>query len=341
MKKTSIIICVIILVLAVAGSVWWRTRTQMQASNSSYTGPVDTIRLAISSAGVDLSSLIWIADNQGYFKNEGLNIQISLETNGVIAQEKVASGSADIATDSDFGFVEDSFKLNNLKILASIDQAQVIDVVARKDRGISVPTDLKGKKIALPVMLAPQFFLGEFLVANGISSSQVTLINTPVADLQQAITSGKVDAIVINDPVAYDTKTTLGANGIDWPAQDVQPFYWLLISNDQFLKNHSDAAKRFLASLLMAENFAKANLVKSKQIMESKFKLDQKYFDQNWPKHKFSLALAQSSLDMMENEARWAIANGATNKTVVPDYLNFIYFDGLAQVKPEAITIIH
>jgi hypothetical protein len=43
----------------------------------------------------------------------------------------------------------------------------------------------------------------------------------------------------------------------------------------------------------------------------------------------------------LEDEARWAIKNNLTSATEVPNYLDYIYFDALDEVKPEAVGIIH
>jgi NitT/TauT family transport system substrate-binding protein len=42
----------------------------------------------------------------------------------------------------------------------------------------------------------------------------------------------------------------------------------------------------------------------------------------------------------MEDEARWMIRNGLTSGNEIPDFLNFIYEDGLKAVMPERVTII-
>ncbi|NIT52457.1 MAG: hypothetical protein GWO41_06890 [candidate division Zixibacteria bacterium] len=59
-----------------------------------------------------------------------------------------------------------------------------------------------------------------------------------------------------------------------------------------------------------------------------------------WDDYVFEIFLDQSLLLSWEDIARWAIKNKFTDKTTVPNYLNFIYLDGLEAVKPEAITII-
>ena len=60
-----------------------------------------------------------------------------------------------------------------------------------------------------------------------------------------------------------------------------------------------------------------------------------------WANHQFSLSLDQSLISTMEAETRWMITNNLTNQTVVPDFLNNIYFEGLDSVKPESVNIIH
>jgi NitT/TauT family transport system substrate-binding protein len=42
----------------------------------------------------------------------------------------------------------------------------------------------------------------------------------------------------------------------------------------------------------------------------------------------------------MEEEARWAISNNLINATAVPNFINYIYVNGLESVKPESISII-
>jgi NitT/TauT family transport system substrate-binding protein len=52
------------------------------------------------------------------------------------------------------------------------------------------------------------------------------------------------------------------------------------------------------------------------------------------------VTLPQALIIAMEDEARWRIENKLTDKTTVPNYLNFLYLDGLEAVSPEAVTVI-
>ena len=54
----------------------------------------------------------------------------------------------------------------------------------------------------------------------------------------------------------------------------------------------------------------------------------------------FQLVLDQSILITLEDEARWMVEKNLTDKTEVPNYLEYVYIDALEEVKPEAVMII-
>jgi NitT/TauT family transport system substrate-binding protein len=67
---------------------------------------------------------------------------------------------------------------------------------------------------------------------------------------------------------------------------------------------------------------------------------DADYMGTVWSENQFSLSLDQSLITAMEDEARWMIKNNLTTEKKVPDFMNYIYVDGLKAVKPEAVNII-
>jgi len=58
-----------------------------------------------------------------------------------------------------------------------------------------------------------------------------------------------------------------------------------------------------------------------------------------WFQNQFSLSLDQSLILAMEDEARWMISNSLTTEKTVPNFLDYIYPDGLSAVKPGAVRI--
>ena len=52
------------------------------------------------------------------------------------------------------------------------------------------------------------------------------------------------------------------------------------------------------------------------------------------------MSLDQSLILALEDESRWAIKRGLVREMNIPNYLDFIYLDGLTSVKPEAVRIL-
>lgn len=339
MNKKTIISIVAILIIVVVSFVLWQGR---QTPAQKYTGPVEEIRLGVSKSVPQLLTLIYVAQSKGYFTDNKLNVIINVEpdtTTITVVRKNVAEGILDIGTSSDFGFVRDSFTVPNLRILAVISNTKLIEIIGRKDKGITTPQDLREKKIAVSPKSFGEFFFGQFLLFNNLKLSDVTVVPTNLDKVQDAIVAGTVDAAVTNDPFAYQIKQALGKNAAEVPTQLNRNNNLLLISNEEAIKSKPAAIERFLAALVQAEEFIKANPQESKKIIAKQFSLDNDYLDQTWPKSTFALSLSQSLLIAMEEEARWVIANKLTDKTIVPNYTDFTYKDALRNVKLEAVTL--
>ncbi|MBA7585480.1 hypothetical protein ES708_27463 [subsurface metagenome] len=63
--------------------------------------------------------------------------------------------------------------------------------------------------------------------------------------------------------------------------------------------------------------------------------------DYSWPKQEYIVALHQAMLILFEDQERWAIKNNLTDKTEVPNYLDYIHLDALHELKPDSVNIIH
>ncbi|MEE8481005.1 MAG: hypothetical protein V3T59_07170, partial [Desulfobacterales bacterium] len=75
-------------------------------------------------------------------------------------------------------------------------------------------------------------------------------------------------------------------------------------------------------------------------IVSQRLKLDKELVVSIWDDFKFQLMLDQAIIITLEDEARWAIDNNLTDATEVPNYMNYIYFDALEEIKPKAVTVI-
>lgn len=132
----------------------------------------------------------------------------------------------------------------------------------------------------------------------------------------------------------------LGANAVVWPAQGGQRVFGLVVATDGWITRHPELVDRFLKSLLQAEEYSILHPAESKAIVLKRLNLDAGYLEKAWSQNQFSLSLDQSLILAMEDEARWMIKNNLTTEKTVPDFLHYIYVDGLEAIRPEAVNII-
>ena len=287
------------------------------------------------------SSLIWIAENEGYFSDNGLDVTIQDEyETGIAPMRDAINGKIDIASGAEFVLVSLSFEYENLKAISTIDLADAIELVARKDHGITRPTDLRGKKIAIPKETQAEFFLGRFLTFNDLALEDVEIVGMNPSELVDAMVDGTIDAAMIWEPNVYRISSKLGNNLITFPGQSGRDFYFLMVATDEVITARREAISQFLNALVAAENYIQRFPEKAKDIVTERLDLEEDYVASVWPKNDFTTSLPQSLVLAMDDEARWRIANGLTDKIVVPNYLDYLYLDGLEALKPEAVSII-
>jgi ABC-type nitrate/sulfonate/bicarbonate transport system substrate-binding protein len=255
-------------------------------------------------------------------------------TNGLL------NGEVDMSTAAEFVLVGKALAKSGIKTLCSIDKFQQIYIVGNKDHGVNTLSDLQGKRVGLSLKTASEFYFGRFLQLNGLTLAAVTLVNISPSETVSAFANGTVDAVVTWQPNINSLQETVGNNTILWGAQSGQVAYCLALSTNEWIIDHPKVANRFLKSLLQAEDYLVGNIEQAKSRIQSILGYDQGYVNKIWSDHQFSLSLDQSLILALEDESRWEIGNQLASTTVVPNFLEYIYLDGLSVVRPESVTII-
>ncbi len=303
-----------------------------------YAGPVE--KVTISTTLEAKSALLFIAEHKGYFSQNGLEVTLKIFQSGRLGFEQLQAGTIDIANAADIVLVDKIFAGNkSLRCLGAIAADDDIQVIARKDRGILKPEDLRGRRIGVPHGTSAEFFLGRFLTFNNLGLSDIEIVDIQPADLGDALANGKVDAVSIWEPLAYKIEQHLAAKAISWPEQSGQRYYWLLVSTDALVKARPGALERLLRALHQAEIFLKTHREESIEIIAKRLNLNPAIIKDSLIKSKFALSLDQPLFLMMEDEAHWMIKNKLTDQTRLPNYLHFIDAEALAKVNPQAVSI--
>ncbi len=332
-KRFALLSIVIVIILAVVlGSMFYPNPRR------GYTGKMESI--TIGTLPHELSALVYIAEDQKYFEANGLNVTVKNYDTGVATTDAVLKGEVDVAGAADFIIVGRSFKNEKIRSIATIAKANEEYVIGRTDRGISNISDLKGKRIGVPRQTVAEFFLGRFLDLHGMNIRQVNLVDVKPADSADAIANRDIDAIIAWQPYANQIEKKMPDKIVVWPAQGNQLLYWNLVATDAWVENHPELVTRILKSLAQSEDYVVNHPAEAKAIVQKRLNYDDSYITSIWPEHQYSLSLDQSLVLAMEDEARWMMNNNLTSEKKTPNFLDYIYEDGLKAVKPEAVNII-
>lgn len=297
--------------------------------------------ITVGMEATPVNSLIYIAEDQGYFADAGIEVDIQDDyPSGSAAAEDMLSGAVDVATAAELLIVRMALEGRDLHTFGSIDEFEHQYLIARADLGITDLSDLEGKTVGIPMRTGAQFNFDRFLVLNGVDGAQVTLLDVQAPDAIDAITTGTVDAVVVWQPNAATLKRALGGNANIWPIQNLQPTFCALLTTNDWANEHPDAMGALLESLARAEEYVINDPDGAKAIVQARLGYDADYIDEIWPEHELSLSLDQSLVIAMEDQARWLIGSKLTEATEIPDFADYIESGPLEAVRPEAVSIV-
>lgn len=289
------------------------------------------------------SALIIIALENGYLSAEGLEIDVKTYPSGKRALlDGLFTGDVDLVSASDAPIVFNSFARQDFSVIASIFSADNFNrVIARRDRGIAKPADLRGKRVATQKASAVHFFLHLFLLENGMSEKDVQLSFMKAGKLPGALARGDIDAFSMREPFISQAAQLLGQdNAVIFAEPGLYDQSDQVVVLNKTLKEKPDAIRRFLKALARAENFLINNTRKAVGILAKVTKGDRASLETGLSESRYKLELTQSLFLRLEDEARWVIDAKLTRHQTMPNFLRFIDTAPLKAVRPDAVTII-
>lgn len=327
---------VVVAILAVAIIVSSLAFLSMQQSISENLEP-----LTIGMEPNQTNLLIYVAENQNYFRENGLNVTVKSYPSGAAATTAMLNGEINLSSATEFVLARNFLTNDGIQTIGSISKFTHVYLIANKSSGIRDAADLVGKNIGLTLHTNSEFYLGRYLELNNIDGNQLKLTNVPTSQYLDVISNGTVDAVVAWQPYPATIENLLGSDNIAiWDVQSGQPGYEPIIAKSDWISSHPDAIKKFLTSMVQAQDYIAINPSKGQAIAKDHINFTEQYVQATWPNYLFVTSLDQSLLLAMQDEARWLINNNLTNATSVPPFKNCMYTEGLSAVKPQAVNII-
>ena len=302
-------------------------------------GPLEKVTIAYATQPE--TALAQVAQSQGYYREEGLQATAHLHPYGKPALKEVLEGKADFATVAETPVMFAIMNGEKISVIATIQTSSLGNaILARKDRGIRALTDLSGKTIAATFGTTSHFFLDAILGINGISLQDVKVVDLQAEEIPQALARGDIDAVSTFNPYLAIAQKKLGKRLITFRDKDVYRYTFNVVATREFIRMNPGKVRKMLHALIKAEEFVRNNPGAAQKIVADFSGIEPAIVRDIWADYRFDLTLEQSLILTLEYESRWAIKSGLVKARKVPNYLQYIYFDGLDSVKPEAVSIL-
>jgi ABC-type nitrate/sulfonate/bicarbonate transport system substrate-binding protein len=330
-RITALLIVVAFVLLGIAGC----SRKEEQGESKQ----LDKIKIAVSPWPA--SAPIYVAHKKGYFRDEGLDATLHPHISGHLGLDALLSGKADFATYGDTPIARAVVDGKPVAVVATISEInRAIRIIARKDRAISTPNDLRGKKIGLVRGTTADFFLHTYLAVAYINPKDVLVVNIATDKLVDALLKGEVDAVSTWSPFTLVLRDRLGSNAVILDQPSIYIMTWNISVTQQFAKNSPERIKKFLRAIVRANRFIKEHPDEARTISAKHIGTDSPLCEREWSDYDFAAKLGQSLILNLEDQARWMIKEEVGSARRPPDLMDFIYTDALEAVRPGAVTIV-
>ena len=202
-----------------------------QGSGSSADG---TTKLTVGTVGIGSDAAIAMAQDQGFFADEGLEVEISVVANPPAGVAAAQSGQLDITYTPSIPLLTALSQGVDLKVLGAADgypdgASDDPDPSVHDDTGLFVqesskietPKDLEGKKIAVPARKAQiEVTVANMVLADGGDPSSIQWMVLDPASSLQSLQQGRVDAAGLVAPFTTNADESgmrlLGSPGVSF-----------------------------------------------------------------------------------------------------------------------------
>jgi len=301
--------------------------------------PLTAVRFASVPAIVEAPS--HVAYQKKYFQQEGLNLSIEINPDGKTSLTHLFEGKVDIAAVMGTPVVYSSFQRNDFYVIAKMEHAKIHSAIARKDSGININNDIKGKKVAVMFGTSGHFFLDSWLIFHNLKPSEIHLVNLNGPEAVDAIGRGDVDAMFYWFPFPDRAMREFDSKVFELPSSHHVPGSWVIVVKKNYAHKNPEILKQFLRAITKADEFIRKEPEAAMRIHSDVSGVAVSILSNKFKKMGFRLCLDQELILDFEDQARWIISYGYTTNKQVPNYLNYIYPDALLSVKPAAVTLIH
>ncbi|SEH23111.1 ABC transporter substrate-binding protein [Selenomonas sp. KH1T6] len=288
-----------------------------------------------------------IAEEKGYFREEGLEVENRLVQSGGEIPALIRSGEAQVSFESPYTvmtLVAEGVKVKVVAPMADIGDTQC--VVARKDSGIVNGKDFEGKRIGMAEGSGILLALRNMCYELKVDMDRITFVPLSPRDQLQAMEAGTIDAMACWEPWVSNAQAmggTLLFSGLQSYLGDRQgevdwlSFYTTMQITDDYLHEHTEDVKAMLRALEKATIFINENPEEAAAIIAGKLNLEKDQVSHIMEKNYYSMSIDQHFRSTCEEVSSFMMKMGQLQD--VPIFWDYVNLDYLRATNRSLVTI--
>lgn len=226
---------------------------------------------------------VLIAEQQGFFKEAGLDVSVKYFPSGGDLMSAFVGGSIDYGSSGAIPILTVRARPFPLKVIAQMSDISGAQHLIVKESTKSLD-ELKGKKIGVMLGTASEAFYKAIVKEYQLDTDNLTVVNMDPTDMTTAFIRGDVDAIVLWEPAATNArklgkgKTLISAIN-DYrdstpQAKRIYGDHSLLFANEKTIESQPEVAAAMIQALKKASDFIQSNRDEAVAIMAKTYVLE-------------------------------------------------------------------
>ncbi len=220
-------------------------------------GSLESVR--ISDARVLAAGPIYVALEKGYFREQGIDLQLEASAGVADIVAFLATGDLDMASGATTVGLFNAFDRGaDFRIIAPMGIMTLEDsplpLLVRKDLydsgEVQGPADLRGRRVALNTRGAsPEYLLTKVLDRVGLTINDVGLVTVPFPDMPAALANSSIDAAIAAEPAATRAVSLGAAIKL---VKEIVPgqMTTVILASGKMLRERPETVRRFILAYM-------------------------------------------------------------------------------------------
>jgi NitT/TauT family transport system substrate-binding protein len=225
--------------------------------------PDDPIEITVGTLPAGDYAPLWIAQDQGFFEEEGLEVTIEIIAGGAVGVTQLVSGELDFSSATwanVLSAVSQGLELQVVREGTDSSKEGINGIIALEGSGIESVEDLRGKTVSVNTLQsATELQVRDCFDTAGLGPDDYELVEVPFPEVAAAVSQGRIAAGLVPEPFVTIAKGE-GIVPILFPSvcnedQEKSPLInW--VTSSRFASENPEAVAAFVRALDKATELA-------------------------------------------------------------------------------------